>query len=434
MDLGDELLRARVGAARTAIEALSVGKIMADCRRSLSKLGALEERSGPPDSSNFGHFEALIQLLQHPYVSGICGVNKSFLGSPSSRAHVDLVGMYDGKPAWMVVSDRNPKHVSWPELRSRAEILVQAAVANPVTRPDFLIFYFARGVERGVAESFKSEFSEYQIEVDDLHKFSEVEAGEWLLVDEDQEEESLSSSWISLPVKAAVMYRLKVAPASVFEGEVINANEYTESIVGIVEHGLEESGFYRILKDVSRDWGGRSERVELVNLDTTALIGLVCGISNGVASSLAWCSVKQLQKKYSSFGHFFKTQALLELERPFLREVAMIFKERQPMVSQFAWKEFDSIVSVIGGPDEQRRAAALHDCLKPFIVPDNPSERVMALPQTGRIHGKHKIVFGTGDSSQAPTLTSNISFVRAAIAKGMALGFIEHRPLALTRD
>ena len=65
------------------------------------------------------------------------------------------------------------------------------------------------------------------------------------------------------------------------------------------------------------------------------------------------------------------------------------------------------------------------------MVPDTPSARVMDLCETGNIKSKNKVVFGTGDSFQAPTLTANLSFVRAIRQTGMALSILEHKPRAL---
>jgi glycerol kinase len=67
-------------------------------------------------------------------------------------------------------------------------------------------------------------------------------------------------------------------------------------------------------------------------------------------------------------------------------------------------------------------------------VPDSPSQRVMGLPTTRKLALKNKVVFGTGDYWHAPTLTANMSFVRAISQAGMSLFTIEHRPRALTGD
>lgn len=68
------------------------------------------------------------------------------------------------------------------------------------------------------------------------------------------------------------------------------------------------------------------------------------------------------------------------------------------------------------------------------MVPDTPSSRVMNLCETGKIKDKNKIIFGTGDFWQAPTLTANLSLVRAVRQTGMALSILEHKPRALVGE
>ena len=58
----------------------------------------------------------------------------------------------------------------------------------------------------------------------------------------------------------------------------------------------------------------------------------------------------------------------------------------------------------------------------------------MSLPTTRKLALKNKIVFGTGDHWQAPTLTANMAFVRAISQTGMSLFTIGHKPRALTGD
>jgi hypothetical protein len=92
-------------------------------------------------------------------------------------------------------------------------------------------------------------------------------------------------------------------------------------------------------------------------------------------------------------------QAQSELERPLLPEFQEILLHRLPIISE--------------------------------VVPTMASVRVNALGETGKIKPRHKLVFGTGDFWQAPTLTANMGFVRAVHQTGMALAIIQHRPCAL---
>ncbi len=72
-----------------------------------------------------------------------------------------------------------------------------------------------------------------------------------------------------------------------------------------------------------------------------------------------------------------------------------------------------------------------HSAIICRVVPTMASVRVNALGETGKIKPRHKLVFGTGDFWQAPTLTANMGFVRAVHQTGMALAIIQHRPCAL---
>lgn len=67
-------------------------------------------------------------------------------------------------------------------------------------------------------------------------------------------------------------------------------------------------------------------------------------------------------------------------------------------------------------------------------MPDRPSDRMMSVPTTRKLALKNKVVFGSGDHWRAPTLTANMTFVRAVSQTGMPLFTIEHRPRALTGD
>ncbi len=52
--------------------------------------------------------------------------------------------------------------------------------------------------------------------------------------------------------------------------------------------------------------------------------------------------------------------------------------------------------------------------IKLNVIDDNPSERSMNLKESSKIKARAKVVFGTGDTLQAITMTSNLGFYRAA--------------------
>jgi hypothetical protein len=67
-------------------------------------------------------------------------------------------------------------------------------------------------------------------------------------------------------------------------------------------------------------------------------------------------------------------------------------------------------VETVGGEQEKTRA-------KVAVVDDCPSARTMALTVSNRIKHRAKVVFGSGDTLCATTLTANEGFVRAAAHK-----------------
>lgn len=170
----------------------------------------------------------------------------------------------------------------------------------------------------------------------------------------------------------------------------------------------------------------------LVNLDTTALIALVSEVSNGAAPTLVNMCHEDLVSKFKSTAQFMRDQAEEELKGPLLLELTDIFECRRPFMSETVCKEFKSLVSLCGSFKEKTRAEELLRVIP--VVPDTPSSRVMNLCETGKIKDKNKIIFGTGDFWQAPTLTANLSLVRAVRQTGMALSILEHKPRALVGE
>ncbi|GFO46339.1 upf0415 protein c7orf25 homolog [Plakobranchus ocellatus] len=97
-----------------------------------------------------------------------------------------------------------------------------------------------------------------------------------------------------------------------------------------------------------------------------------------------------------------------------------------------AVSSFWSILNILGGPREKERALTLLARVK--VVPDQPSERAMELECHGRVKKRSKIVFGTGDSLHAITITSNMGFVRAAQGQGVVFPAFLHPARALTEE
>ncbi|KAJ1295032.1 hypothetical protein BS78_01G192400 [Paspalum vaginatum] len=377
--------------------------------RFLSSLHPAPSRTTPL-SSNLPHLAALHLLLTHPAVR-----------SPSRLSPlpgVDFACAFRGRPAWALVSASNPARLAWVPapgsgLRARvAAVLDAARCAPPATRPEKLILVFSRGVgvdiALGLAEGFGA------VEVDLLEEFIDDsdDDGGWVAVSFKPSEELRSFRAFEIGVVVAAGEVLLLPEAAVAEG---SADEE-------VPLGLERA-FSAFVGKMCR------ESRELVNLDTTALVAIVSGISNGGVGRLMAVPESETRARFKCNYKFVVDQAQSELQLPILVELRKAVEGKQCIICETVNTEFKEIVSMCGGHEEKTRARHLLKQLK--IVPDSPSSRMMDLPTTRKLAMKNKIVFGTGDHWRAPTLTANMGFVRAVSQSGMPLLTIEHRPRAL---
>ncbi|XP_062205366.1 uncharacterized protein LOC133907359 [Phragmites australis] len=362
-----------------------------------------------PLSSNLPHLAALHLLLTHPAVQ-----------SPSRLAPlpgVDFYCAFRGRPAWALVSASNPARLAWVPgggLRARvAAVLAAARGAPPATRPEKLLLVFSRGVgadiARGLAEGFGA------VETDLLLEF---------IRESDEEDEE---GWVGVGFQPSEeMRRFRAFEIEVVEGGV----EVLPPPVAVVTEGSGEEvplglegGFGAFVGKI------RTESRELVNLDTTALVAVVSGISNGGVGKLMAAPEAETRARFKCNYKFVMDQAQSELQSPILLELGKAVHGKQCIICETVNLEFKEIVSMCGGPEEKTRARLLLKQLT--IVPDSPSARMMDLPTTRKLAMKNKIVFGTGDHWRTPTITANMGFVRAVSQTGMPLLTIEHRPRAL---
>ncbi|CAD6261981.1 unnamed protein product [Miscanthus lutarioriparius] len=372
-------------------------------------LSSLRPASATPLSSNLPHLAALHLVLTHPAVR-----------SPSRLSPlpgVDFACAFRGRPAWVLVSASNPARLAWAPpggLRARfAAALDAARGAPPATRPEKLLLVFSRGVgvdiARGLAEGFEA------VETDLLEEFigdSEEEDGDgWVAVSFNPSEELRNFRAFEIDVVEGAGEVLLPPDAAVAGGTA------DEEPLGF------EGAFGAFMRKMWR------ESRELVNLDTTALVAIVSGISNGGVGKLMATPEAETRARFKCNYKFVMDQAQSELQFPILIELGKAVEGKQCIICETVNLEFKEIVLVCGGAEESIRARHLLKQL--IIVPDSPSARMMDLPTTRKLAMKNKIVFGTGDHWRAPTLTANMGFVRAVSQSGMPLLTIEHRPRAL---
>ncbi|XP_051984377.1 UPF0415 protein C7orf25 homolog [Xyrauchen texanus] len=154
-----------------------------------------------------------------------------------------------------------------------------------------------------------------------------------------------------------------------------------------------------------------------VNLDITTLIAYVSSLSHGNC--------------HFTFKEVVLTeQAAQERRENVLPKLEEFMKGKELFACHSAIEDFHVILDTLGGPREKARAEELLARLK--VVPDQPSERTKRLVISSKVNRRSLMIFGTGDTLQAVTMTANSGFVRAAANQGVRYSVFIHQPRALT--
>lgn len=153
------------------------------------------------------------------------------------------------------------------------------------------------------------------------------------------------------------------------------------------------------------------------NLDITTLITYVSSLSHG---SCHFVFKEQVLTE----------QAAQERQEKVLPRLEEFMQDKELYVCHSAVQDFRVILETLGGPGEKARAEELLARL--HVVPDQPSERTRRLTTSSKVNRRSLMIFGTGDSLQAVTMTANSGFVRAAANQGVRYSVFIHQPRALT--
>ncbi|XP_046371052.2 UPF0415 protein C7orf25 homolog [Haliotis rufescens] len=156
-----------------------------------------------------------------------------------------------------------------------------------------------------------------------------------------------------------------------------------------------------------------------VNLDITTLITLVSAVTHGNCN-------------YVFTEKILTMQAAEEREKPVLPGLLEFMKGKELYACRSAVDDFNTILSTLGGDGEKQRAAELLARVK--VVDDKPSQKALNLQNLGKIKDRSKVIFGTGDSLEAITMTANSGFLRAAESQGVTFAVFVHAARALTED
>lgn len=159
------------------------------------------------------------------------------------------------------------------------------------------------------------------------------------------------------------------------------------------------------------------EECPRVNLDITTLITYVSSLSHG--------------RCHFTFREAVLTeQAAQERQQPVLPQLDAFMEGKELFACRAAVHDFQLILDTLGGPGEKERARKLLAGLR--LVDDQPSERTTHLTHTAKVNQRSLLIFGTGDSLRAVTMTANSRFVRAAANQGVRYSVFIHQPRALT--
>ncbi|KAJ9458871.1 hypothetical protein DIPPA_70122 [Diplonema papillatum] len=158
--------------------------------------------------------------------------------------------------------------------------------------------------------------------------------------------------------------------------------------------------------------------VQKVNLDVTALFALTSDLTNG------------------HNGYHFPDHVVLEQQAkddrrcpvfPILQE---FLAGKQVFICETAKREYENILEQVAGSAEKRRALEFMQHVQ--VYPDHPSEQAQQLTESARVKKRQKVIFGTGDTLRAITVTANVQFVQAAADQGVHFTVFVHPARALT--
>lgn len=172
-------------------------------------------------------------------------------------------------------------------LRDRVESAIVAAGGAGHLRPSKLLFVFARGLEEEVRNKFLHEFGAVESDFSDGLEvvFDEMD-DEWLGISDDS--------------KRLLNYKA-------YEIRIIDDRVQKVSIDEIISRtDLDLSfAFDSLTSTASNDGLGN-----VINFDTTALIAMVSGISNGDAEQLLEAPPEKMREKYKSNYEFVIEQVI----------------------------------------------------------------------------------------------------------------------------
>lgn len=344
--------------------------------------------------TNLHHFWALVNTLES--CNGLTSVLQHFSFKSdddatkltSKRLCVDVVS--EKGRQWMKVVARNPRALSQlctgageygqRNVIDQAREFLACAKQHPfMFQPPEVVFVFSSGIEESLStilENIGVTIIGTRVPDSCPYQFSEDDDSEEDVYDEEMDEHSNS-----------------IHP---------NENEQLEAISSTPSD-----------LPLKSDMKTAPNRL---NLDVTTLLAYVSALTNGGAD---W-EYKQ---------PILKEQAAREVKYPVKPVLEALFAGKELYVCRSAFESFMTILNTLGGPGEKKRAAEFIPCL---IVVDDGEEKWEKLKTGGKVKERSKVVFATGLSLGAVTVTANAGFVRSATNQGYEFPVFVHESRALT--
>lgn len=243
-----------------------------------------------------------------------------------------MVCTFNRKPVWIIVSDRNPKYISWHRchrskgLKLRIQEVLAAAQSSLTLRPSSVILFFANGLANHVHKKLQDEFGASEIglgsSVFNFDTFEESE-GDWinilarsyrvacvLEIKPAYSKDTVSGSECNVKGLSVDTAQLEVPvektetqlQLSVEKGETNVGDTFCSVVLGMKLCSLNVKN---LGSDEPGNYFGEGDQI---NFDTTALIALVTGISNGGTEKLLATPESKLRERFKGNFEFVVNQ------------------------------------------------------------------------------------------------------------------------------
>ncbi|XP_054452386.1 UPF0415 protein C7orf25 homolog [Anoplopoma fimbria] len=393
------------------------GKLRAELRfLRRVEAGELQVKESHLHSTNLTHLTAIVESVASlEDVVALLHVF-TYLDAAGHRQTLVVDVVANGGHTWVKAVGRKAEalHNIWQgqgqygdkSIISQAEDFLQASRQQPVHYRPHIVFAFYNGVSCPMARQLKDMDIAVRGDIVAVNSVMLEEEEEEPAEDNEEEEEPAEDNEEEEPAED----NEEEEPAEDNEEEEPAEDNEEESEPTRVDRGT-------VVASLAFPAQVKVEECRRVNLDITTLITYVSSLSHG--------------RCHFSFREPVLTeQAAQERQLPVLPRLDDFMRGKQLFACRAAVRDFQLILDTLGGAGEKVRAQTLLARLR--VVDDEPSERTLRLTHSAKVNHRSLMIFGTGDSLRAVTMTANSRFVRAAANQGVRYSVFIHQPRALT--